>query len=408
MIDLLLFLYFLQNKNKYLEKNQPSLSDNQLLGVWDKQPNELYAIGDMHGDFYAMKQALESTGCVIFEKSILEEILVNGVLIDGCDYYTNDKIKWNPEKNDCMIVFAGDIIDRCRNIHNDKCNYTVNDENCDYKMLKLLFYLDDLAKKYNSRVIVILGNHEIMNLSNDLRYVSGKGLYKERVKQLKKLLKENIERIYGLVRINKYVIAHGGINSKFFKRYFIFKESDEESILVFNKILRDFIYNNENENIIKNLHNPLWDRSNGIENYVEKKIYDDIFINNILKIKNHNELKIIVAHCPQFNLDEKKGINQVDRIWRIDAGMSRAWLEYKSKEKVKEALGNINFKITDVFIESKLSDFNRVQVLQITNDEEKVITGILSLDYFYNDVFYNNKEEEIKYFLNQINLFFKK
>ena len=30
------------------------------LGVWEEMPNELYVIGDIHGDFFALKQSLET------------------------------------------------------------------------------------------------------------------------------------------------------------------------------------------------------------------------------------------------------------------------------------------------------------------------------------------------------------
>jgi hypothetical protein len=73
-------------------------------GIWNTLPNELYVIGDIHGDFYALKQSLELTGCVKFDPydttEIVKEFGENIKLIDGCEYYINNmnKIKWNPKK----------------------------------------------------------------------------------------------------------------------------------------------------------------------------------------------------------------------------------------------------------------------------------------------------------------------
>ena len=182
------------------------------LGVWEEMPNELYVIGDIHGDFFALKQSLELTGCVLFDE-YTDNLKLNDkgyyYLDDGCKYYSVDKynIKWNCKKSNCFIVFSGDLIDRCRpnSISNRDCVNTVSDENCDYLILKLLYDLDCKARNYNSRVIVILGNHELLNLQNDFKYVSLKGREDSRTNDIKKYLKINISNIYGIIRINKYI-----------------------------------------------------------------------------------------------------------------------------------------------------------------------------------------------------------
>ena len=90
-------------------------------GIFENIKKDVFYIGDIHGDFYAFKQALELTGCILFDEQdfnkICKEHIDHIILHDGCEYY-NNKIKWNPEKKDSMIIFAGDIIDRCR-ITND-------------------------------------------------------------------------------------------------------------------------------------------------------------------------------------------------------------------------------------------------------------------------------------------------
>lgn len=206
---------YLKYKNKYikLKKNALKCGNNYNFGIWEELPNELYTIGDIHGDFFALKQSLELTNCVIFDK--YDDKLIyddkNKIfnLRDGCDYYEKDKVHWNSNKKNCFIVFSGDMIDRCRSV--DNCRNVVADENCDLKIIKLLFDLDDKAQMYNSRVILILGNHEINNLNNDLRYVSHQGLTSNRVLELTNMLKNNINRIYSIVRIHNFVVLHGEI-----------------------------------------------------------------------------------------------------------------------------------------------------------------------------------------------------
>ena len=140
-----------------------------MTGIWEELPDELYIIGDIHGDFYALKQALELTGCVIFEDTVVNDIVKQYgediILIDGCEYYTANleepgvKIYWNQTKINCSIVFAGDLIDRCRNLINNTCQHVVHDEDCDYKILKLLIDLNNQALQYNKKLIIIYINN---------------------------------------------------------------------------------------------------------------------------------------------------------------------------------------------------------------------------------------------------------
>ena len=149
-------------------------------GVWTNMPDELFVIGDIHGDFFSLKHTLELTGCVIFDPYYDQFKLSTKkgyyYLEDGCKYYSIGKknLRWNIEKKNCFIVFSGDLIDRCRPNYttNIDCINTVSDENCDFLLLKLLYELDEQAKLYDSRVIVILGNHELMNIQHDNKYVS--------------------------------------------------------------------------------------------------------------------------------------------------------------------------------------------------------------------------------------------
>jgi hypothetical protein len=384
-------------------------------GVWSDLPTELYVIGDIHGDFFALKQSLELTGCVEFDP-YTDHLHYNQesklyYLEDGCQFYSLDKknIRWNPNKRNTTIVFAGDLIDRCRPHKklNPECLNTVNDENCDYLILKLLFNLNKEANKYDSNIIVILGNHELLNLQDDLRYVSRKGISdKFRLDNLKNLIKENINNIYGLVRISNYVIVHGGINDIFFKKVNeIFNEKlvNMETIQIYNEYIRNYILHSisselENETYTK--ISPFWDRTiGGFENLNTDQCLN-IFTNNILNIKdNIDNLKIIVAHCPQFTV--RKSIDVVNceefkgRIFRIDIGMSRTFDFYKSYEEVNDLLHKLELPNYREFYNYGLNDeVNRkASLLKINREKEEIITGKLSIDYFYETAFSNNRDK---------------
>jgi len=408
-------------ENKYIKYKEKYISlKNNLYGIWNNLPNELYIIGDIHGDFFALKQSLELTNCVQFEP--YNEKLVNNTLNDGCKYYSLEKrnVKWI--KKNSFIVFAGDIVDRCRpdTIHNPNCSKTINDENCDYNLLEFLFKLDDEAQKYNSRVIILLGNHEILNLQNDVRYVSLKGLEdKNRLSNIKKLYHQNKNKIFALVRINKYIIVHGGINDKYFIEFNkLISDKRYESIALYNQYIRNVILEftepiDDNRlmrysNSVFTKDSPFWDRTLGslTDNQIlNNEQCNNIFNNNILNINNMNELKIIVAHCPQFVLNT--GINLVDcgiykdRIWKIDIGMSRAFDTYNFNN-IRNALSNI--KSSDDFtllLTNNNFDVRKISVLQIKNKEEKILKGILSFEYFYKN--WNTTEEnKLKYILSDI------
>jgi hypothetical protein len=390
-------------------------------GIFENINKELYFIGDIHGDWYALKQALELTGCIIFDEQDFNEICkedLHGIILkDGCEYYKN-KIKWNPDKKDSMIVFAGDLVDRCRITNDDSCQFVVNDEDCDNQIINILLEIDKQALQYNSRVLFVLGNHELMNLQDKLKYVSFKGIYNNsRTNNIKTTILSNINSIFGLIRINNYIICHGGINPNFVNEYNTQHKTDINNIdfvVSYNKMLRETLKETKPDYYLLNdKYGPFWDRSNGFDNKkLSNKECDLLFINNILNITNKNDmdnLKLVVAHCPQTFNSEKKGINSTNcgkfenRIWRIDVSMSRAFDMYISDTNtINVLLDKIqnNNKQVDTnnildFYVNRDRELNKVQILKINkNKTEEIIKGVISLEYFYNTVF---SEQDIKY-----------
>jgi len=111
--------------------------------------DKIFAISDIEGDFHAFTQLLEI-----------------GKVID-------EKFNWT--FGDGHLVLVGDFLDRGPQVT---------------EVLWLIYSLEEKAKAAGGYVHFILGNHEIMNLSGDLRYVSKKYLDNARLmhKTLKSLL----------------------------------------------------------------------------------------------------------------------------------------------------------------------------------------------------------------------------
>ncbi|XP_065860789.1 shewanella-like protein phosphatase 2 [Euphorbia lathyris] len=98
-------------------------------------PNRLIAVGDLHGDLEKTKQAFRLAG-----------------LVDGSDRWSGGS---------ATVVQIGDVLDRGG------------------EELKILYFLEKLkreATKSGGNLITMNGNHEIMNIEGDFRFVTKLGL----------------------------------------------------------------------------------------------------------------------------------------------------------------------------------------------------------------------------------------
>jgi hypothetical protein len=141
-------------------------------------PHRLVAIGDLHGDLVAARSALRAAGA-----------------IDADD-------RWSG--GDLVVVQTGDVLDRG------------DDEQA---ILDLLFRLEGEAAAAGGALVLLLGNHELMNAAGDFRYVTPHGMHDfdeaggDRLAVLgpggvygKKLAAHNVIAIVG-----DTVFAHGGV-----------------------------------------------------------------------------------------------------------------------------------------------------------------------------------------------------
>jgi len=276
---------------------------------------------------------------------------------------------------DTHIVQVGDQIDRCRPWSAHGCKKqetTVNDEDSDLEIMLFYDSLDRIAQEKGGRLFSLLGNHEIMNVKGDMRYVSYKGIvnfsdnmnnkknrndFNRGTNIRKSKFREIISKKLSCTRstiliIGDYLFVHGGIAINLAK---------EHNIIEVNSLIRKFlygslIYSHELQKLLESSrYSPLWYRKlayiqedvNNIQNQQCKTLYEPT-LNAFNKINSPIYSTIsteptfsikgmIIGHTPQFTVFGK-GITTAcaDRIIRVDIGASQAFDNIAKKDKSRE------------------------------------------------------------------------
>ena len=351
---------------------------------------------------------------------------------------------------DSLVIFCGDYVDRFRGGSQYKGEGEISYE--EEKILYIIRYLDKLARKDNGRIITVIGNHEMMNLEKDFRYVSKfclsrnnlfRNKYLQEEDRLKRFrmggiindLLRNDGSIYAIAQIGDWIFCHGGMTQdtlidvcKYLQpkkgwpkegcRYQddIFRLINNWVNKCFdNSSLRTIPYAQMFKNMFRNRTDPkasniLWNRKWGLKTC--SKLKDEQQCKQLYKLlkKNKNpdngELNLVIAHCPQPDeaLHDKSrtftGINNCcdGRLWRIDVAMSRGFdMPYTTNRNVyeyviKQALSVQRSKWNKDFGENVIMYYKtrKPQVLKIPkNGEPEVLTGKKNLPR-------NDIKEEIK------------
>jgi len=266
-------------------------------------PGRIVAMGDLHGDLAATREALRMAGA-----------------IDEKDHWVG---------KDLMVVQTGDEIDR---------------GDADRDIIDLFERLEGEAKLAGGAVIALNGNHEVMNVQLDLRYVTD-GAFKdfeglagiaktdprlERVPEqakaraaaflpggpyAKKLAKRNLIAVVG-----DTVFLHGGIGPKHV-RYGIDRMNREASAWM-DGSAKDL------PAIISAEDGPVW-----LRRYSAAPGPDEC---RVLKetLAMIPAKRMVVGHTVQ-----RGGITSAcdEQVWRIDVGMSK---HYGGKPEVLEIKGD--------------------------------------------------------------------
>ena len=294
----------------------------------------LYAFGDLHGDIDALRILLEDCSKVInpfserkwnklFNKKLKDKHLKLNYIIDqNLDIFQLfDKHKrirklfpsWNPKCTNTVLVITGDMVDNLK-----KDTYIVS--NChigsriqeELKIILCLKILDWGARRYNSRVITLLGNHEDMNIYYpNKRYFCDDNSYYESVsridffKKYHKLFDIDGQKLI-ICKINNCIFMHGGMTEQIIE---IFKKNirtNDMSLTIeqfIDKINR--LYNESYTDIYRKMYlgeiDILRDRTFGdINGRSNNKV-----CNQLSKVFDHFNIDghtLIVGHCVQTYL----------------------------------------------------------------------------------------------------------
>jgi len=340
----------METESNILENNNLNINSADLLNkefnscIFPPQ-RKLVAIGDIHGDLSVAIKALK-----------LAQVIDQRIPDDFLDV---SKINWIG--GNTFVVQLGDQIDRVRpsKLFNSLCTEEdeelYEDEGSDLKIIYLFERLNSQAQKQGGAVISILGNHELMNVDGDFRYVSPKEFrefgnrfngklefdssvpygFKERSEAFKPggfLARRLGKSRYSVVQVGSWLFVHGGITSECAKNYSLQKINEHIGRWLLGdiseknmKCVHDLYHRDDDE------HSPFWCRTySDMEDWGQDALIEFNKTMNLINLWNakNNDLRangIVMGHSPQFMYG--RGINSSinNRIWRVDVGASRAF-----------------------------------------------------------------------------------
>jgi hypothetical protein len=311
--------------------------------------DNIYIIGDIHGDYQCLIHCLVDLCKVCNISKIYNDIEFNTS--------NREYLEWN-KNNTSTVIFCGDMI------HRKRYDKILDDECSDIYILETLMRLKNEAIKNNGNIILISGNHEIMNIviPSNHTYVSPNNVKTNDLYFTNNnFVNKYIENSYAWIKLNNILLTHAGLCSEYLDetQYTenIVEEINDKYHISF-KNLKDlkntnslsyslFIKYDEKNN---KTHNMFWCREWGYG-----KINCDQLQKILKKVKCD---KMIIAHCPQFATPEKpqminfeckinsNNLNEEYILARIDLGMSRCFDYNSDKFFLNHLSNNYNRKIS--------------------------------------------------------------
>ena len=294
--------------------------------------DRIIAIGDIHSDLNLAKKILK-----------IAKVITDDEEWCGGNTY---------------VIQVGDQIDSYRSSKKKTDDGEIpNDVNT-------MFFFSELHKqayKKGGAVISLLGNHELMNVLGDMRYVSHNNLSSfDTNKDLENGTRERIRLFsvgneyakymactrYSAVIVNDILFAHAGILPEFAKRL---NMKSREDLEIFNNVIKLWLLGKIDTEKIKymitNKKSLFWNRIFGnIEpnkNPMECSVHFDPMTTHYLKIGH-----MIVGHSPQSIIHDTS-INSTcnGKLWRVDSGSSYSFNNIvDSKHRYPQALEIITNK----------------------------------------------------------------
>lgn len=237
--------------------------------------DSLYVVGDVHGRYTQLINLLQKSHVI------------------------NSELNWIAGK--ANLVFLGDLFDRGNDVT---------------KVLWFIYDLEQKAEEKGGKVHLVLGNHEIMTLTKDLRYLGTKeamiaGAYQKKYDYLfhptNSFLGSWLSSKASILKIDKNLFAHGGI-----------VDLGTNSITSFNQTVHTYMLDpmfldigldydeskkydyekwREMEFFFNNPNSPFWYRG-----YVN---CDTLHMQLTNMLKKYDSNIHIVAHTPLENISQK-------------------------------------------------------------------------------------------------------
>ena len=248
-----------------------------------KMVEKIVVIGDIHADYEVLIAVLKKAGLI------------------------NDKLEWIGGKT--YLVMIGDLVDGKARID----NWTGDS---DLKVINFLSKLIKLAKRKGGDVIILLGNHEFMNIRGNFSYSGDHGIQEmggelKRLKYFNNQFRKFAKKCYLVVNIEGWIFSHAGIPPEISKKY---------SISKLNAMLQKFLSNemslhedNVFFNIINGENGILTTREFGFNNVNCKRLS--------LSLQNLKANHMVIGHTVQEKVNEVCN----KKLWRVDVGLSRAF-----------------------------------------------------------------------------------
>lgn len=338
----------------------------------------IIAIGDVHGDY-----------------DYLIHLLKMAHVIDNNEHWIG---------GNTYIVQVGDQIDSCRPNYSicNNPNSTKNDIANDTKIINYLERLHHEAMLKSGAVISLLGNHELMNITGDLTYVSYQNIQEfKNIKGRKQAFSKNGE--YGkklicthpsAVIIGRNLFVHAGILPKILesmpeiKKNLITSVNNEIDYMRINELINfllsrilsghidpEFIYKLDENNKIfwEKIFN---DNTMTTKNIVKKLVNNNTILQNILKKSDEirRYLKEDVTAMRINELHPIEVINTIIRRWLLQKIDTADLTTYEDLNSIfwTRILGNIpNEHHRDA--DSKVCDKYVKPVLKILNINHMIV-----------------------------------
>ena len=269
------------------------MSSSKNIGIF-KIPEKIVVVGDIHADYETLLKTLQYAGLI------------------------NKKMEWTGKKTHLIVI--GDLVDGKNRIGD-----WTNDS--DIRVIIFLEKLMSSANKVGGKVVILLGNHEFMNMAGNFSYSGLKGIKEMggengRSKYFRGEFKQFAKKCYLAVQYDDWIFCHAGIAPEISKKY---------SIHDLNTLLLLYLF----VEIISGTHGILTTREFGV---------DEVDCPRLNKtLTNYRANHMVVGHTVQ------KHINSLcnHKLWRVDVGLSRAFGE-NNKKRISSLLISDHGKKTKI------------------------------------------------------------